>query len=98
MFREPDRVAIDYVSYDEKDFEKSVEVTDAEIQQEYTQNKTERYTAPEEVHARHILFQVPRDADAKKRDEIKSRANATLERLKKGEHFAAVAKEVSDDA
>src|SRR5258706_2097643 len=63
MFREPDRVAIDYVSYDEKDFEKSATVTDAEVEQEYTTNKTDKYTSPEEVHVRHILFQLPRDAD-----------------------------------
>jgi len=98
MFREPDRVAIDYVSYDEKDFEKSATVTDAEVEQEYTTNKTDKYTSPEEVHVRHILFQLPRDADAKKRDELHERAKATLERLKKGEDFAALAKELSDDA
>jgi peptidyl-prolyl cis-trans isomerase D len=98
MFREPERVAIDYVAYEGKDFEKTAEVTDADVQQEYTTNKSERYTAPEEVHARHILFQVPRDADVKKREEIKSRATATLERLKKGEDFASVAKQMSDDA
>jgi peptidyl-prolyl cis-trans isomerase D len=97
-FREPDRVAIDYVSYDAKEFEKSVQVSDAEIEHEYNSYKTERYTEPEEVRARHILIAVPEDADAKKREELRNRAKAVLERLKKGEDFATVAKEVSDDA
>jgi len=96
-FREPDRVAIDTVSYDAKDFEKDATVSDADIELEYNTYKTERYGEPEEVHARHILFSVPPDADEAKRAEIRARAAVVLERLKKGEDFAAVAKEVSED-
>ena len=96
-FREPDRVAIDTVSYTASDFEKSATVGDAEVEQEYDAHKTERYSEPEEVHARHILFTVPPDADEKKRGEIRARAAAALERLKKGEDFAAVAKALSED-
>lgn len=98
MFREPDRVAIDYVAYQAKDFEKGVTVSDADVDQEYTTNKTEKYTSPDEVHVRHILFQLPRGADSKKRDELRDKAKAALERAKKGEDFAALAKELSDDA
>lgn len=97
MFREPDRMAIDYVAYDAKDFDKSIQVTEADIAQEYDAFKSERYTEPEEVRARHILFALPQDADAKKRDEVRDRAKAVLERLKKGEDFASVTREVSDD-
>jgi peptidyl-prolyl cis-trans isomerase D len=97
MFREPERVTIEYVSYDPKHFESNVEIPEAEITQEYEANKVERYTDPEEVHVRHVLFSVPPDADAKKRDEIRARAAAVLERAKKGEDFAALAKEASDD-
>ena len=97
MFREPERVAIDYVSYEEKDFEKTATVTDAEVEQDYTSRKSESFTDPEQVHARHILLQLPRDADPKKRDEMRERAKAILERLRKGEDFAAVAMETSED-
>jgi peptidyl-prolyl cis-trans isomerase D len=96
-FREPDRVAIDAVRYAASDFEKSTSVSDAEIEQEYDAHKTERYGEPEEVHARHILFTLPPDADERKRAEIRARAAAAVERLKKGEDFAAVAKELSED-
>ncbi|MBI2962441.1 MAG: SurA N-terminal domain-containing protein [Deltaproteobacteria bacterium] len=97
MFREPDRVAIDYVAYDAKDFATSVGVTDADIAQEYETFKSERYSVPEEVHVRHVLFALPEGADAKARDEGRNRAKAVLERLRKGEDFAAVARELSDD-
>ncbi len=96
-FREPERVGIDFVRYEAKDFAKGAKVSDADVEQEYNTFKTERYTEPEEVHARHILFTVPPDADDKQRDAVRARAAAVLERLKKGEDFAAVAKEVSED-
>jgi peptidyl-prolyl cis-trans isomerase D len=96
-FREPERVGIDFVSYEAKDFAKGVELSDAEIEQEYTTYKTERYSEPEEVHVRHILLAVAAGADDKQRDEVRARAAAVLERLQKGEDFAAVAKEVSED-
>jgi peptidyl-prolyl cis-trans isomerase D len=96
-FREPERVAIEAVSYAPSDFQQSATVSDVEIADEYAAQKTSRYTEPEEVHARHILFTIPPNADQKQRDEIRSRAAATLERLKKGEDFATVAKEVSED-
>jgi peptidyl-prolyl cis-trans isomerase D len=97
MFREPERVTIEYVSYEPKSFESNLEIADADVEQEYNTYKTERYSDPEEIHARHILLVIPPDADDKKRDEIRARAAAVLERLKKGEDFAAVAKDVSED-
>ncbi|HSD11336.1 MAG TPA: peptidyl-prolyl cis-trans isomerase, partial [Candidatus Binatia bacterium] len=87
----------DAVSYAASDFEKSAAVSDAEIAEEYEAQKTARYSEPEEVRVRHILFAVPPDADEKQRGEIRSRADAALERIKKGEDFAAVAKERSED-
>ncbi|MET0152901.1 MAG: SurA N-terminal domain-containing protein [Candidatus Binatia bacterium] len=96
-FREPERVGIDFVSYEAKDFAKGVQLSDAEVEQEYNTYKTERYSEPEEVHARHVLLAVAPGADDKQRDAARERATAVLERLKKGEDFAAVAKEVSED-
>ncbi len=96
-FREPERVAIDYVVYVEKTFEKTIEVGDADVQQEYDAFKSDRYTEPEQVHARHILVALPANADEKKRADLGAKAAAILERLKKGEDFAAVARDASDD-
>lgn len=95
-FREPERVTIDYVAYTANAFEPAVEVTDADVQEEY-QEERQRYTEPEQVHARHILLRVPPGADAAAKKAIHDRAAAALERVKKGEDFAAVAKAVSED-
>ncbi len=96
-FREPERAAIDYLSYEPAKFEQGIQIADADIQAEYDAFKSDRYADPEQVHVRHILFIVPEDADAKKRGELLDKAKAALERVKKGEDFAAVAGDVSED-
>jgi len=83
MFRTPERVTIEYVSYEPKSFESNLQISDAEISQEYETYKSERYTDPEEVHARHILFTVPPDADDAKRTEIRARAVSLTIRSRK---------------
>jgi peptidyl-prolyl cis-trans isomerase C len=52
--------------------------------------------AAEEVRARHILFRAD-PKDEKAQAEAEARARAALERLKKGEEFAAVASELTED-
>jgi peptidyl-prolyl cis-trans isomerase C len=50
-----------------------------------------------EVHARHILFRVADANDQNASKEAEAKAKATLARVKKGEDFAALAKELTDD-
>src|SRR5262249_59864912 len=52
--------------------------------------------ATEEVRARHILFRAD-PKDAKAQEEAQERARAALERIKKGEDFATVASELTED-
>ena len=51
----------------------------------------------QEVHARHILFRVPDANDAKASKAAEDKAKAALARIKKGEDFAVVAKELTED-
>jgi peptidyl-prolyl cis-trans isomerase C len=51
----------------------------------------------QEVHARHILFRVPDPNDQNAGKEAEAKAKAALARIKKGEDFAALAKELTDD-
>ena len=51
----------------------------------------------EEVHARHILFRVANPADEKAGKEAEDKAKAVIERLKKGEDFAKIANELTED-
>jgi peptidyl-prolyl cis-trans isomerase C len=51
----------------------------------------------EEVHARHILFRVADWKDEKAAKEAEEKAKAVIERLKKGEDFAKLANELTED-
>ncbi|MCO5128872.1 MAG: peptidylprolyl isomerase, partial [Rhodobacteraceae bacterium] len=51
----------------------------------------------QEVHARHILFRVPDPKNAKASKAAEDKAKAALARIKKGEDFATVAKELTED-
>jgi peptidyl-prolyl cis-trans isomerase C len=51
----------------------------------------------EEVHARHILFRVEKADDKKASDDAEGKIKAAIARLKKGEDFVTVAKELTED-
>jgi len=51
----------------------------------------------EEVHARHILFRVANPADEKASKEAEDKVKAVIDRLKKGEDFAKLANELTED-
>ncbi len=71
-------------------------VTDAEIQQYYTQHQKE-YQVADQVRVRHILISVPRGADAKTDAAAKAKAEDLLKQLRGGANFAELAKKNSDD-
>jgi peptidyl-prolyl cis-trans isomerase D len=72
-----------------------VTVSDDELQQYYSQHQTE-YNLPARISAQHILFKTqgktPQEVEA-----IKEKARGVLERAKKGENFASLAKQYSED-
>jgi peptidyl-prolyl cis-trans isomerase D len=74
-----------------------VQIADTELKAKYEQDK-ESYRQPEQRHARHILFQVEKNAPAATRAEKKKQAEDVLAQAKaKGADFAALAKQYSDD-
>lgn len=73
-----------------------VAVADEDAKKFYDEN-TETFERPETVHARHILFLVPRDASPDVLAEKEKAANEAIARLKKGEDFATVAKQLSEE-
>jgi peptidyl-prolyl cis-trans isomerase D len=72
-----------------------VETSDDELRQYYEQHKAE-YDIPDRVTAQHILFKTqnkkPEEIDA-----IRKKAQEVLDRAKKGEDFAVLAKQFSED-
>lgn len=71
------------------------EPTDSEVAAYYEQNK-ERYLMPERVTACHILVKTGTNDVGQVKADKKAKAEATRQRLLKGEDFATVAMEVSD--
>lgn len=72
------------------------EVSDAEAEDFYKKN-TDQFKSPEKVRASHILVAVPMDAAPEVVAEKEKIAKSLLERVKKGEDFAKLAAEKSED-
>ena len=73
-----------------------IAVTDADMQKFYEQNK-DNFKQEEKVRVDLIMFAVKEDDAQKVKGEKKAAADKALARIKKGEDFEVVAKEVSDD-
>jgi len=70
---------------------------DADVTKEFERQK-HRYTGLEkQVRARHILLKVDSQADEATKTATRARASTVLARVRGGEDFAKVAKEVSED-
>jgi len=96
-FREPERVKIEYLSYDPAVLAAKVSPSDKEIDDFYKSNLTKLYTHPDEVHARHILLEVPSGATPEQKASAKAKAEGILKQLQNGADFAKLAKEDSQD-
>lgn len=82
--------------YIEKTIPLPADPTQDQIKAFYDAN-LDRFNRPEVVRASHILIRTPEGADEKVKAEKKKEAEAALARVKKGEDFAAVSTDVSDD-
>lgn len=95
QFQNPEKVSVDYLSLSLDDVAGSFQVTEDELKVQYEEQKAQ-YSTPEQRKVSHILFA----ADVDKEDSLKAaqaKAEAVRQRLAKGEDFAKIAKEVSDD-
>ena len=73
-----------------------VTVSDEEVRKFYQEHEKD-FQIPEQIKVRHILITSTKDAKPEERDKARARAEALLQRLKKGEDFTALAKEFSED-
>jgi len=87
-----ERATVDYVELDIETYAAAV-VIDEERLREYYESNKDRYTKPGRRQARHILIEIGADEAA-----AEARARAAYERAKAGADFAALARELSDDA
>ncbi len=85
---------IKFAKFNQFDFSKEVKVTDSEIKDYYTKNKS-KYTQEEQVRAKHILISPSMKKISEK--EAKKLADKIYTQLKKGADFDKLAKKYSDD-
>lgn len=71
-----------------------IKVTDEDVKSWY-QSHPKEFAANEQVHVRHIFLPVASGASATEEAAVRAQGDQVLERLKAGEDFAAVAKQVS---
>ncbi len=94
-YKTPQRWVIDYVFFRRAKPE-SVAVAPESLRAYYDVHPLE-FTVPGQVHARHILVSTRAPEGANGKEAARAKALAVLKRLKAGEDFAAVARELSDD-
>jgi len=107
--REKETVTLKYARFSPVYFQQQLQPSEADltafisanakdVDAEYEREK-HRYTGLEkQVRARHILIKVDEKASDETKAEAKKRAEALLARARKGEDFAALAKQTSEDS
>jgi peptidyl-prolyl cis-trans isomerase D len=86
-----------YLLFDVKDIATGMDVPESEIHSQYLQDQKTLYNLPEKRRASHILIKVPSDAPPAQVSAAQERIRKALQRVRSGEDFAKVAKEVSED-
>jgi len=92
MYMTEEQATVDYVELDLEKFAEAVVVDEQRLREYYETNK-DRYSKPERRRARHILIGSGADEAG-----AEARARAAYERARNGEDFAALARELSEDA
>jgi len=102
-----DRLALEYARFPVGVARMEVKVSDAQVKvfaaaqapriEQYFKEHQARFDRPQRMRARHVLVQVAEDAPAAQQDAARRKVEAALARIQKGEDFAKVAAEVSDD-
>ncbi|NMC63526.1 MAG: hypothetical protein GYA55_10225 [SAR324 cluster bacterium] len=102
-YEAPERVAYDYVVFNARDFESSIEIFPEDVEGVYTENIS-KYELPDEVKVRAIQVTKPKGKEQKNEsndaalDAAKEKAEKALIRAKDGEDFVKLVTEYSDNA
>jgi parvulin-like peptidyl-prolyl isomerase len=75
---------------------KKAEIKEKQLLDYYEKNK-EKFQKPEAARLSHILIKVPPEASKEEKEKLKKKAENIYEKLKKGEDFAKLAWDSSDD-
>src|SRR5215471_7597922 len=92
-YQTTETVDLEYVELSLADIAATVDVSDDALRKTYDEER-DRFQTAEERHARHILVSVDKGADE---NPAREKAASIAERARKGEDFAKLAAEVSED-
>ncbi len=95
-FQQPEQVKVAYLDLNAAEIAATLKVDEQTLRDYYTQHADD-YLSPEQRRASHILISVPEGADEATVAAARAKSEAVLQRIRDGESFAAVAKEVSED-
>jgi peptidyl-prolyl cis-trans isomerase D len=90
------QIKLRYLALNESDID-DANITDPEIEA-YYKDHTNEYEVKERRRARHILLKISEGANEDKIEEIQKKAKKIHDRIVKGEDFAKLARENSEDA
>jgi len=91
-YQTPETVDLEYVELSLADIAATVDVSDDALRKAYDEDR-DRFQTTEERHASHILIKVDKGDE----EAARAKAAAIAERARKGEDFAKLAAEVSED-
>jgi peptidyl-prolyl cis-trans isomerase D len=94
QFRQPERRRVQYVAVNPQDFK--VTAADAEVEKYYTDNTAE-FETPQQAKVAHVLARVGETGGSEAEDKAKAKVAEAIKRIRAGEDFAKVAREVSED-
>jgi len=94
-FENKEQVKVDYIRLTVADIAKNIQVTDEDIASYYQENIAS-YTQAEQRRVSHILIEFT-EGDSNSEGIAKTQAEAVLTRIARGEDFATLAKELSND-
>ena len=96
-YQSPLRIKVNTVEIDPRALAADLSVDESEIQAAYEAKKDE-FVEPEQRKARHVLIKVKSDSSESVRLAARAKMEAVQARIKAGEDFAKLAKEVSEDS
>ncbi|MBN1906552.1 MAG: SurA N-terminal domain-containing protein [Deltaproteobacteria bacterium] len=95
-YRVPEKIKIAYIKIGAEKFSNEVTLEEEDLSAYYEDN-LDMFTQEKQVKASHILFKTAPEATDEEVKKIEEKAASVLERAKKGEDFAALATEFSED-
>lgn len=93
-FRQPERRRVQYVAVALKDFTRPA--SDADVEKYYTEHIKE-FETPAQARAAHILARVPETGGSEAEDKARSKVADAIRRVRAGEDFGKLARELSED-